>query len=129
MNNRRQLLQTAASAAILGSAAFKQAWAQAGLPLEQVKVLYGFPPGSAGDICARRIAEKFGATPYSRSAGIVDSRPGAGGQIALNVLKTSPADGTVLAHTPFLPSRCTHTSSATCSTSPSRISLRWAPAQ
>ncbi len=101
MNNRRQLLQTAASAAILGSTVFKQAWAQAGLPLEQVKVLYGFPAGSAGDICARRIAEKFGATPYSRSAGIVDSRPGAGGQIALNVLKTSPADGTVLAHTPF----------------------------
>lgn len=101
MSNRRQFMQATAGAAILGSAAFQQAWAQSGLPLEQVKVLYGFPPGSAGDICARRIAERFAGSPYSRNAGIIDSRPGAGGQIALNVLKTSPADGSVLAHTPF----------------------------
>jgi tripartite-type tricarboxylate transporter receptor subunit TctC len=88
MSNRREFIQSTIGAAILGSTAFQQAWAQSGMPIEQVKVLYGFPPGSSGDICARRVAEKFGGTPYSKNAGIIDSRPGAGGQIALNLLKT-----------------------------------------
>jgi tripartite-type tricarboxylate transporter receptor subunit TctC len=47
------------------------------------------------------VAEKFGGTSYSKNAGVIDSRPGAGGQIALNVLKPAPADGSVLAMTPF----------------------------
>ena len=50
---------------------------------------------------AGELAEKFGGTPYSKNAGIIDSRPGAGGQIALNLLKSAPADGSVLAMTPF----------------------------
>ena len=80
MSNRREFIQSTLGAAILGSTAFQQAWAQSGLPIEQVKVLYGFPPGSSGDICARRVAEKFGGTAYSKNAGIIDSKPGAGGQ-------------------------------------------------
>ena len=32
---------------------------------------------------------------------MVDNKPGAGGRIALDVLKTAPADGTVLAMTPY----------------------------
>lgn len=98
---RRLLIQSASSAALLGGAAFKMADAQSGLPIEQVKVLYGFPAGSAGDICARRVAEKFAATPYSKNQGVVDNRPGAGGQIALNLLKSAPSDGSVLAMTPL----------------------------
>jgi tripartite-type tricarboxylate transporter receptor subunit TctC len=101
LTTRRDFLQTAVSATVLGSTAFQQAWAQSGLPIEQVKVLYGFPPGSAGDICARRVAEKFANTPYSKNQGVIDSRPGAGGQIALNLLKPAPTDGSVLAMTPF----------------------------
>ena len=45
MISRRDFLQTTIGAAIMGSSAFQQAWAQSGLPIEQVKVLYGFPPG------------------------------------------------------------------------------------
>ena len=101
MTNRRDFLQTTIGAAIMGSTAFQQVWAQSGLPIEQVKVLYGFPPGSSGDICARRVAEKFAGSAYSKNAGVIDSRPGAGGQIALNLLKSAPADGSVLAMTPF----------------------------
>lgn len=101
MTNRRDFIQSAIGAAILGSTAFQQALAQSGLPIDQVKVLYGFPPGSAGDICARRVAEKFAGTPYSKNQGVIDSKPGAGGQIALNLLKNAPADGSVLAMTPF----------------------------
>lgn len=101
MTQRRAFLQSAAAGALFGGAAIGQALAQSGLPIDQVKVLYGFPPGSAGDICARRVAERFAGTSYSRNQGVIDSRPGAGGQIALNVLKNSPADGSVLAMTPF----------------------------
>jgi tripartite-type tricarboxylate transporter receptor subunit TctC len=101
MTQRRAFIQASAASALLGSAAFQKALAQANLPIEQVRVLYGFPPGSAGDICARRVAEKFAGTPYSRNQAVVDSRPGAGGQIALNMLKTAAADGSVLAMTPF----------------------------
>jgi tripartite-type tricarboxylate transporter receptor subunit TctC len=101
MSNRREFIQSTLGAAVLGSVAFQQAWAQSGLPLEQVKVLYGFPPGSSGDICARRVAEKFVGSAYSKNGGIVESRPGAGGQIALNLLKAAPSDGSVLAMTPF----------------------------
>lgn len=101
MMQRRALIQATAASALLGSATFRKALAQANLPIEQVRVLYGFPPGSAGDICARRVAEKFAGTPYSRNQGVIDSRPGAGGQIALNMLKSAPVDGSVLAMTPF----------------------------
>ena len=102
MNNRRQFLQASAGASLLSTLAWpSSAWAQSAPPFEQVKVLYGFPPGSAGDICARRVAEKMGGSAYSKNPGIVDSRPGAGGQIALNALKAAPADGSVLAMTPF----------------------------
>jgi tripartite-type tricarboxylate transporter receptor subunit TctC len=101
MHTRRQFLHSAAAGTLLTSAGIPQALAQASLPIDQVKVLYGFPPGSAGDICARRVAEKFAGSSYSRNAGIIDSRPGAGGQIALNLLKSAPADGSVLAMTPF----------------------------
>ena len=127
MTNRREFLQTTVGAAIVGSTAFQQSWAQSGLPIEQVKVLYGFPPGSSGDICARRVAEKFGGSAYSKNAGVIDSKPGAGGQIALNLLKSAPADGSVLAMTPFLPFRCTLIFLKICNTSPLKISHLWVP--
>lgn len=97
----RRLFTQASITAALAAAFSPNALAQAGMPFEQVKVLYGFPPGSAGDICARRVADKFGGTPYAKNNGVIDSKPGAGGQIALNLLKTAPTDGSVLAMTPF----------------------------
>lgn len=100
MSNRRQFIQGTSAAALL-SAIGQQAFAQAGLPLEQVKIFYGFPAGSSGDIVARRVGEKLAGSAYTRNAAVVDNRPGAGGRIALDVLKPAPADGTHLALTPF----------------------------
>ncbi|MFG6487842.1 Bug family tripartite tricarboxylate transporter substrate binding protein [Roseateles sp. BYS78W] len=57
-----------------------------------IKLLVGFPPGGGTDAIARLLAEALQAslgTPV-----IVDNRPGAGGQIAAQALKMSPADGT-----------------------------------
>jgi tripartite-type tricarboxylate transporter receptor subunit TctC len=101
MTQRRQFLQSGMAATVLGSGAFQRAWAQSGLPIEQVKIFYGFPAGSSGDIVSRRVAEKMAGSAYTRNVAIVDNRPGAGGRIAMDLLKPAPADGTHLALTPF----------------------------
>lgn len=69
--------------------------------VDQPRILYGFPPGSAGDLVARRVAERLGGTAYARRPAMVDNRSGAGGRIALEALKSASADGSVLALTPF----------------------------
>ena len=94
---RRHFIQTLGSAAALGALAPLSALAQG---LDQVKVFYGFPPGSAGDSVARRVAEKLAGTTYTKNPGVVENKPGAGGRIAIETLKASPADGSVLALAP-----------------------------
>lgn len=97
MQTRRTFIQAAgggALASLLPLAASAQA-------LDQVKIYYGFPAGSAGDSVARRIGEKVAGSAYSRNVAVVDNRPGAGGRIALEVLKSTPADGSALALSPF----------------------------
>src|SRR5437868_9565604 len=97
MHQRRLFLQTLGSAAALAALSPLSALAQA---LDQVKILYGFPAGSAGDSVARRVAEKLGGTPYSKNPGFVENKPGAGGRIAVESLKGAPADGSVLTLAP-----------------------------
>ena len=96
---RRHFIQVLGSAAALGSFAPLSVFAQT-QPLDQVKIMYGFPPGSAGDSVARRVAEKLGGTAYSKNPGYVENKPGAGGRIAVESLKNAPADGTVLTLAP-----------------------------
>ncbi|KOC20015.1 twin-arginine translocation pathway signal protein [Comamonas testosteroni] len=96
MQIRRQFLQTLGSGAALCALSPLSALAQVHA---QVKILYGFPAGGFGDSVARRVAERMGTTSYSKVA-YVDNRPGAGGRIALEALKTSQADGSVLALAP-----------------------------
>ena len=43
----------------------------------------------------------MGGSAYAKNAAIVENRPGAGGRIALDGLKSSAADGSVLALSPF----------------------------
>jgi len=93
---RRQTLALAAIAA--GTGLPWRAQAQA---FDQPKFLYGFPAGSSGDIACRRVAERVGGSPYAKNPAVVENRPGAGGRIALDGLKASPADGSVLAMSPF----------------------------
>jgi len=63
-----------------------------------VKVISGFPPGGNVDILARLLSD-----PLSDALGrpvVVENRPGAGGQIALEYLKAAPPDGNTLVVTP-----------------------------
>ena len=98
MTQRRQLVQAALGAPLLAKWGVRQAHAQA---LEQVRILYGFPAGSAGDIVARRVAERMAGSAYSRNAPLVENKPGAGGRISLDTLKAAAPDGATLALSPF----------------------------
>lgn len=98
MSTRRQFIQASAGSALLGALGASPAFAQA---IEQVKIFYGFPAGSSGDIVARRVGEKMAGSAYTRNVAVVENKPGAGGRIALDSLKPAPADGSVLALSPF----------------------------
>lgn len=59
-----------------------------------VKILVGFPAGGSFDAIARLLAEKL-KTELNRPV-VVENKVGAGGRIAVDVLKAAPADGSVL---------------------------------
>lgn len=95
---RRHFLGHLGAAAALGSLSPLAAFAQG---IEQVKILYGFPAGSSGDSVARRVGEKLAGSAYTRNAGVVENKPGAGGRIALESLRGAATDGSVLTLSPF----------------------------
>jgi tripartite-type tricarboxylate transporter receptor subunit TctC len=74
--------------ASLGGPAFAQA------PVDHLRVLCGYPSGSAPDIVARAIAAELGRS-YARGA-TVDNVAGATGCKAVAALKASSADGSTL---------------------------------
>ena len=79
----------AASAALWPIDAPAAAW-----PERPLRLLLGFPPGTAADLIARALAQEL-----TRAEGwtvVVDNRPGAGGQIATQAVAKSPADGCTL---------------------------------
>ncbi|MDA7415446.1 tripartite tricarboxylate transporter substrate-binding protein [Xenophilus arseniciresistens] len=94
---------SAAGAATWNAAVPLRAFAAqgAGLPVDQVQIYYGFPAGSSGDAVARRIGEKLAGSAYTRKAAVIENKTGAAGRIALESLKSAPADGTVMALAPL----------------------------
>lgn len=101
MMQRRSFVQAIGASAALGALGAMSPIRANAQAIEQVKIFYGFPPGSAGDSVARRVGEKLAGTPYAKNPGVVENKPGAGGRIALESLKAAPADGSVLALSPF----------------------------
>jgi tripartite-type tricarboxylate transporter receptor subunit TctC len=96
MTTRRHFLNQSAALAALGAT---------GLPLaghaqtsDIAKILCGFPPGGTSDAMSRRIADKLRGN-YAANV-VVENKPGAGGQIAISLLKDSPADGSTMLLTP-----------------------------
>ncbi len=92
---RRQFIIASSAAGIV--LAHPLAHAQA-LP-ETARILAGFAAGGTVDTTARRVADKL-RDVLAKSV-VVENRTGAGGQIALSGLKTSPADGLTLLVTPM----------------------------
>ena len=68
--------------------------AQSGYPNRPVKILVGFTPGTAPDLAARILADRFAevwATPF-----VVENIPGAGSNIATDRVAKAAADGYTL---------------------------------
>jgi tripartite-type tricarboxylate transporter receptor subunit TctC len=92
VSHRRQFLRLAAGAAAL-AAVPRTARAQA-YPSRPVRVVVGFPAGGTNDIHARLIAEWL-SKQFGRSF-IVENRPGAAGNIALESVIRAAPDGYTL---------------------------------
>jgi tripartite-type tricarboxylate transporter receptor subunit TctC len=90
--SRRTFLHLAAGAAAL-PAMSRMAWAQS-YPTRPVRIIVGFSAGGPIDILARLIgqwlSERLGQ-PF-----VIESRPGAGGNIATEAVVHAPADGYTL---------------------------------
>src|SRR6059058_5758003 len=86
---RRNFLHLAAGAAVL-PAVSRIAWAQA-YPTRPVRWIVGFAPGGGNDIVARLmgqwLSERLGQ-PF-----VIENRPGAGTNIATEVVVNAPPDG------------------------------------
>src|SRR4051794_18707281 len=70
------------------------ALAQSAYPNRPVKILVGFTAGTAPDLAARILADRFSevwGTPF-----VVENVPGAGSNVATERVARAPADGTLL---------------------------------
>jgi tripartite-type tricarboxylate transporter receptor subunit TctC len=98
MTTRRHFVQASMGSALLAALGAQRAFAQ---QVEQPRFLYGFPAGSAGDIVARRVADRVAGSAYARQPGLVENRTGAGGRLALEAVKQAAPDGATLCLSPF----------------------------
>ncbi len=83
------LLLLALSATFAGSAA-----AQTDYPAKPIRMIVGFPPGGGNDIMARLLSAKM--QDAWGQAVVVDNRPGANSNIAIEFVAKAPADGYTL---------------------------------
>lgn len=96
-SNRRDFIRRG-TVALSAPALWGAGAAQAQATIETLKIITGFAAGGTSDTVCRRAAEALRGG-YARTA-LVENRTGAGGQIAIQSVKTSPADGTVWLQTP-----------------------------
>jgi tripartite-type tricarboxylate transporter receptor subunit TctC len=85
--HRRALLSLAA--ATLASSAFAQGW-----PTRPIRIVVPFPPGGGTDIIARESSQRVAAA--TGWTFIIDNKPGAGGNLGVDAVVKSPADGYTL---------------------------------
>ena len=89
---RRTFLHLAAGAAALPSVS-RVAWAQS-YPTRPVRILVGFAAGQAIDIIVRIVAQSL--SDQLGQQFVIENRPGAGGNLAAEVVVRSPTDGYTL---------------------------------
>lgn len=89
---RRQFLHLAAGAATL-PAVSRSAWSQT-YPSQPVRIIVGFSAGGPNDILARLIAQWL--SERLRQPFVIENRPGAGSNIATEVVVRAPPDGYTL---------------------------------
>jgi tripartite-type tricarboxylate transporter receptor subunit TctC len=90
---RRTFMHLAAGAAAL-PAVPQGAWAQAYPSRQPVRLVVGFPPGGATDIMARLMGDWL--TERLGQQFLVENKPGASGNIGIEIVAKAPADGYTL---------------------------------
>jgi tripartite-type tricarboxylate transporter receptor subunit TctC len=90
MISRRRLIKISAAAS-LASGLARPAIAQAGWPNRAVRIYIPFTPGGGADFIARVVAQKM--TEILGQQFIVESKPGAGGNLAADFIARSAPDG------------------------------------
>ena len=80
------LLGLAAALLLTGASALAQSW-----PVKPIRMVIAFPPGGPTDIVSRVIAQQL-SQQLGQSV-VVDNKPGAGGNIAAELVAKAPADG------------------------------------
>jgi tripartite-type tricarboxylate transporter receptor subunit TctC len=68
------------------------------IPADTSRILNGYPPGGSVDVVSRKLAEHLSGK-WARNV-IVENKSGAAGRLAIEALKTSPANGTTMLVTP-----------------------------
>ena len=95
MKFRKSLLIRCFLLSILAMALLSMnALAQNQYPNKPIKLLVPFPPGGSTDIFARMLGDAF--TQMWGQPVIIENKPGASGQIAVDMLMKAPADGYTL---------------------------------
>jgi tripartite-type tricarboxylate transporter receptor subunit TctC len=79
--------------AALAAMAAQPAWAQAdaNYPSKPIRLIVGFAAGGGNDLFARLIQPKL--SEYLGQNIIIENKPGAGGRLAVDYVKSQPADG------------------------------------
>lgn len=97
--SRRHVLGALMAGMFAAAAPTMSAHAQADYPSRPIRVLVGFPAGGTNDVVTRLVTNAM-----SQQTGwsfVVENRPGAGSNVAMEALSTAPADGyTILINTP-----------------------------
>jgi tripartite-type tricarboxylate transporter receptor subunit TctC len=77
--------------AILAALASPPAWAQLDYPSRPIRMIVGFAAGGGNDLFARLVGQKMGE--YLGQSIVIENKPGAGGRLAIEFVKSQPADG------------------------------------
>ena len=86
------------TAAFLSGLAFALSALAQSYPAKPVKIVVGYPPGGSGDFLTRLIADEMGKA--LGVAVVADNRPGAGGNVAADIVARSAADGYTVLNAP-----------------------------
>lgn len=91
MTLKQRILMAAVFGAMipLSGTAIAQAW-----PNKPIRVIVPFPPGGGTDIIAREVTQKVAST--TGWTFVIENKPGAGGNLGVDAVAKSPADGYTL---------------------------------
>jgi tripartite-type tricarboxylate transporter receptor subunit TctC len=91
MIKKREFLKRLGYLGVAAALPAMPVWAQQGYPTGPIRFIVPFPPGGVSDTIVRSIGAHISKTMGQPV--IVDNRPGAGGNLGLQLASKSPADG------------------------------------